>query len=72
MSSIRNALENLNAMVEQLETNVAEQEVRVQEQQELFEKQAANGNNDSGIDPELLARKLDVTIEQVEQLLKEG
>lgn len=72
MSSIRNALENLNAMVEQLETNVAEQEVRVQEQQELFEKQAANGNSDAGIDPELLARKLDVTIEQVEQLLKEG
>lgn len=70
MSSIRNALENLNMMVEQLENRVAQHEIRAEQQQELFDKQAANGN--SGIDPELLARKLDVTIEQVEQLLREG
>lgn len=71
MSSIRNALANLNTMVDKLEADVAEQESRAHEQQELFDKTAANGNG-SGIDPALLAQKLDVTIEQVEQLLREG
>ena len=71
MSTIRNALADLNSMIDQLESNVAVQEEKAIKQHEMFEKTAANGNG-GGIDPALLAQKLDVTIEQVEELLREG
>ena len=70
MSTIRNALTDLNAMVEKLEGRVSAQEEKALEQHELFEKTAANAN--AGIDPAILAQKLDVTIERVEQILREG
>lgn len=70
MSAIRSALSDLNTMIEKLESKVALQEEKAQDQHELFEKNPANGN--IGIDPALLAQKLDVTIERVEQILREG
>jgi ribosome recycling factor len=70
VSAIRSALTDLNSIVEKLEGSVAVHEEKVQEQHELFEKSAANAN--VGVDPAILAQKLDVTIQRVEEILKEG
>lgn len=74
MSLIRNALMDLNEKVERLETIAATQEERAA-QNDLFPA-VTNGHGQSNdhdmIDRDLLAQKLDSTIEKVEQMLKEG
>ena len=75
MTALIEALTRLNKSLENLEYVATEQEQKVVQlkQQELFaEEQAANGNGQAAIDPALLAKKLDVAIERVEQVLQEG
>lgn len=76
MSNIHQALGYLFQRIEALEASAHAQEVRVrnarkqQPQQDLFAAQKQN--NVHVIDPNMLARKLDVAIEKVEQVLREG
>lgn len=65
MTAILNALTALNQSLDKLETAAVEQEQKVlrAHQQDLF---------NSAIDPALLAQKLDIAIERVEQVLREG
>ena len=77
MSAILQSLTELNSAIEQLETVAVQQEQKVLKvkQQDLFDKnKAANGNSGgmNGIDPSILAQKLDITIERIEQVLREG
>ena len=73
MSQIYDALGYLFQSIEFLENSLRRQESKLAQmrQQELINARRAQGNvhvMDSG----LLARKLDVAIEKVEQVLKEG
>ena len=75
MTTIANAISALNQSLDKLENAAVEQEkARKSAQQDLFTNggPAANGNRHLAIDPAVLAKKLDVTIERVEQLLREG
>lgn len=87
MSAIYDALVRLNGMVENLEGRLVQHEKAVQElrqqkvasgaQPDLFSKPAnRNGasmlQGASGIDPSILASRLDIAIEKVEQVLREG
>ena len=68
MTAIINALTSLNQSLEKLENVAIEQEQKTlkMKQQDLFVE------NQITIDPALLARKLDTTIERIELLLREG
>ena len=73
MSSIQQALGQLFDSLERLETTAVRQEqkvvkVRRQEQQDLFSGIASA----FAVDPALVARKIDGTIEKIEKLLREG
>ena len=73
MSSIQQALGQLFDSLERLESTAGRQEQKVikikrQEQQDLFSGIASA----FAVDPALVARKLDGTIEKIEKLLREG
>jgi len=73
VSSIQQALGQLFDSLERLETTAVRQEqkvvkVRRQEQQDLFSGIASA----FAVDPALVARKIDGTIEKIEKLLREG
>jgi len=76
VSTILNALSILDRSLDSLEGAVSEQEQRALKikQQDLFNESNQANNAQSGIDinPALLAKKLDLTIERMEQLLQEG
>ena len=79
MTAILNALTALNQSLENLEIAAATQEQKALklQQQDLFNGSAmsANGSNGNGhysVDPAILAKKLDITIERIEQVLREG
>lgn len=79
MTAIVNAISALNQSLEKLESVASDKEkVLKASQQDLFNNGShangvANGNSSSiAIDPAVLAKKLDVTIERVEQLLREA
>lgn len=80
MRTIYDALALLDRSLQNLEDAALQQQRRVKErearQQDLFAaaQQAQNGNGQHAyaIDPAILAGKLDVTIERVEQILREG
>ncbi len=80
MTVILDALAILEQSLEKLESAAVAQEQKAlqMQQQELFAaSSAANGHtNGNGhhiaIDPAILAQKLDVTIERIEQVLREG
>ena len=83
MTAILNALSVLNQSLEKLENAAIEQEQKTLQlqQQDLFggapaQNGAKNGHGDVNgfpvVDPAILAQKLDVTIERVEQILREG
>ena len=64
MTGIIDALTTLNQSLQNLETAAAQQP-----------KAPAGGQSDLfgvSIDPSVIARKLDITIERVEQMLREG
>lgn len=72
MSIIQNALVELNVKLEKLEDMASSYEQRVAENgNNLFGNSPVNGNGKS-IDTAMLAQKLDLTIERIEQVLKEG
>lgn len=76
MTAIINALTALNQSLDNLEAAAVQQEqkaIKIQ-QQDLFNgaSATANGNGHYNIDPALIASKLDVTIERIEQILREG
>ncbi len=69
---IQNALKQLMASLDRLEQAAGGQErkvasIRRQTQQDLF-----SGSNAYVVDPSLIARKLDGTIDKIEKLLREG
>ena len=73
MPSIQQALGQLFDSLERLETTAGRQEqktakTRRQEQQDLFSGIASA----FAVDPALVARKIDGTIEKIEKLLREG
>lgn len=77
MTAIVNALINLNQSLENLESAAVEQEQKALklQQQDLFGAAARpkNGNGHHfAVNPAVLAQKLDITIERVEQILREG
>lgn len=79
VSAVRSALAQLEGKVAGLEEMVRKQEKRVQtglsRQSDLFNAKPANVNSGAAaaaIDQSALARKLDMAIEKVEQLLREG
>ncbi len=80
MTAIATAISALNQSLDNLESAAIEQEQKALklQQQDLFNGapatngNGANGHNGMGIDPAVLAQKLDVTIERVEQILREG
>lgn len=85
MSAIVESLNQLNAALERLETAALQQQEQKRQapksnQQDLFgsassarSEGAANINGSVvSIDPALLAKKLDIAIERVEQVLREG
>lgn len=79
MSAILDALNNLNQSLDRLDTaasEVAEQNILRVNQQEMFNgtaNGAVNGNHGAdSIDPAILAGKLDITIERIEEILREG
>ncbi|MCB9991828.1 MAG: hypothetical protein H6867_10770 [Rhodospirillales bacterium] len=68
MTAILDALTALNTSLDKLEIAAAQQEQKTlqTQQQDLF------GGGYNMIDPAILAQKLDVTIERIEQVLREG
>lgn len=77
MSAILEALNSLNQSLDNLEAaaELVEQKNIQISQQDLFNGDtngAANGNGHHAIDPAILANKLDVTIERIEEILREG
>ncbi len=77
MSSIQQALGKLFQSIETLDAASldCEQKILKGNQQDMFNSTAegvVNGNGHLAIDPSILAQKLDVTIERVEQILREG
>lgn len=80
MSAIIQALSNLNGSVNRLETAVIQAESTrslskkkaAVPQIDLFAQPAANERGKYVADPAALARKLDVAIEKVEQILREA
>ncbi len=79
MTAIVSALSALSQSLENLETasSLQEEKALKLKQQDLFNGNSAtaNGNDANGhmtIDASVLAQKLDVTIERVEQILREG
>jgi hypothetical protein len=73
VSSIQQALGGLFDSLERLESSANRQEhkavkVRKQDQQDLFSGIASA----FAVDPALVARKLDNTIDKIEKLLREG
>ena len=75
MTSIFDALTALNQSLGNLEGAAVQQEQKAlrMQQQDLFGgTQPTNGNGQYSVDPAILAQKLDITIERIEQVLKEG
>lgn len=73
MTTIQHALGNLFDSLERLESTAGKQEQKVSrgrrtEQQDLFGGLASSFT----VDPAVVARKLDSTIENIERLLREG
>ena len=80
-SDIQQALGQLFQTLEHLEAAAGRQEHKAMQvqQQDLFNTRASNGNGkvngnraQYAIDPALLAQRLDVAIEKIEQVLREG
>ncbi len=81
MSAILQAVSRLNGAVSKLEVAVVQQEKAARTsplkkstvgQSDLFSAPAANQRGKYVADPAALARKLDVAIEKVEQILREA
>jgi len=80
VSTIHEALGYLFQRIETLEAATGAQEQKIKKikaqqqahQQDLFNMQTLKARTANGIDPALLARKLDIAIEKVEQVLREG
>lgn len=81
MSAILQAVSRLNGAVSKLEVAVVQQEKAARAsslkkstvgQSDLFSAPAANQRGKYVADPVALARKLDVAIEKVEQILREA
>jgi hypothetical protein len=80
VSAIQTALNELNSKLIKLEAAVDTQEKKSaehkqavqQHQQDLFTAKAVNGNGKYAVDPAVLAGKLDMAIDKVEKILKEG
>jgi hypothetical protein len=74
MSDILDALTHLNQSLDGLEEAASDYQnhVALQSQQDLFASQKNVSETMSPIEPSLLAQKLDVTIERMEQMLREG
>jgi hypothetical protein len=82
-SNIQQALGQLFQTLEHLEAAAGRQEHKAMQiqQQDLFNTRASNGNGNGkvngkktqyAVDPALLAQRLDVAIEKIEQVLREG
>ncbi len=82
MSTIKEALAGLLNAIENLEDSAQNNELHILQiqQQELFNARAATRKISAppaqeslfAIDPAILTKKLDGTIEKIEQILKEG
>ena len=77
MTAIASAISALSQSLENLESAASAQEQKALklQQQDLFNAKPVNGNSSNGhhmVDPAILAKKLDVTIERIEQVLREG
>ncbi len=78
MSAILNALSVLDRSLGNLEDAAIAQEQKALklQQQDLFNGATngyeSNGNGHMNVDPAVLAQKLDITIERIEQVLREG
>lgn len=75
MSAILNALMALDQSLDNLESAALQSERKASRlhQQDLFNGLSASANGSRlGIDPAMLAGKLDIAIERVEQMLREG
>ena len=72
MSEVARALSNLSQIVGQLEGSVYELETSMSGQQrDMFGEKVANSNAQTNIDTELVAQKLDLAIEKIEDVLEE-
>ena len=73
MSALKQALEKLNGSLSNLETSVTGLESNLAgAQRDMFGHPAASNENDTAIDTALVAQRLDVAIERVEQVLSEA
>ena len=74
MSAIRQALEKLNGSLQNLESSVTGLENNLAgEQRDMFgHPPASNENTNGAIDAALVAQRLDIAIERVEQVLSEA
>ncbi len=79
-AAIQTSLTQLGRAVENLETSVSVAEVNIDatvkaaksSQHELFSAPSKATSNSNGIDPKILAGRLDSAIEKVEQILRQG
>lgn len=75
MSEITDAIRRLNSALDHLEVVAGQQEQKIVQlqQQDLFGEGASpQANGHYGVDPTVIARKLDSAIAKVEQVLREG
>lgn len=74
MSAILNALMALDRSLDNLEGAALQTERKAMRlhQQDLFNGASAMANGRGKIDPSMIAGKLDIAIERVEQMLREG
>ncbi len=73
MSALQQALEKLNGSLNNLETSVTGLESNLAgAQRDMFGHPPASNENDTAIDTALVAQRLDVAIERVEQVLSEA
>ena len=73
MSALKQALEKLNGSLNNLETSVNGLEGNLTgAQRDMFGHPAASNENSTAIDTALVAQRLDIAIERVEQVLSEA
>jgi len=73
MSALLQALENLNGSLNNLESSVTGLEHNLAgEQRDMFGHPPASNENDTAIDAAMVAQRLDIAIERVEQVLTEA
>ncbi len=78
MSTLLNALSELERSVDELESSESRMKdsiaraIQSAGQQDLFAGGAGAANGNPAPDPAVLAQKLDVAIERVEEVLREG